>query len=170
MQTKLINKLVENDQEDDDCEVIPKSKRLKMMTNTLALNEQENRRCSLRKLEIKSNSLQINKLIMPTATILKKQKSTSHLSSTTTTTTTTTNSFACLRNLGSTCYVNCIIQVMRYTPGFVISLHRLNKKINQLESFNNMESEINFNNNVKFVKNLHQVCYLNILQYVSELT
>ena len=44
------------------------------------------------------------------------------------------NTFACLRNLGSTCYINCIIQVMRYTPGFVASIHRLNKQIDQLES------------------------------------
>ena len=44
------------------------------------------------------------------------------------------NTFACLRNLGSTCYMNCIIQVMRYTPGFVASIHRLNKQIDYLES------------------------------------
>ena len=41
---------------------------------------------------------------------------------------------ACLRNLGSTCYINCIIQVIRYTPGFVSSIHRLNKQIENLES------------------------------------
>lgn len=44
------------------------------------------------------------------------------------------NTFACLRNLGSTCYINCIIQVMRYTPGFVESIHRLNKQIDYLEN------------------------------------
>ncbi len=47
------------------------------------------------------------------------------------------NTFACLRNLGSTCYINCIIQVMRYTPGFVASIHRLNKQIDYLESLVN---------------------------------
>lgn len=44
------------------------------------------------------------------------------------------NSFTCLRNLGSTCYINCIIQVMRYTPGFVLSIGRLNKQIEFLKS------------------------------------
>ena len=44
------------------------------------------------------------------------------------------NNFTSLRNLGSTCYINCIIQVMRYTPGFVVSIHRLNKQIIYLES------------------------------------
>ena len=46
----------------------------------------------------------------------------------------TKKAFACLRNLGSTCYINCIIQVMRYTPGFVLSIHRLNKQIDYLRS------------------------------------
>lgn len=68
------------------------------------------------------------------------------------------NTFACLRNLGSTCYINCIIQVMRYTPGFVISIHRLNKQIDYLETMSTeIETEINLNNNIKFVKNLHQL-------------
>ncbi len=49
------------------------------------------------------------------------------------------NTFACLRNLGSTCYINCIIQVMRYTPGFVASIHRLNKQIDYLESLVKLE-------------------------------
>lgn len=44
------------------------------------------------------------------------------------------SSFTCLRNLGSTCYINCIIQVMRYTPGFVLSIGRLNKQIEFLKS------------------------------------
>ena len=44
------------------------------------------------------------------------------------------NSFTCLRNLGSTCYINCIIQVMRYTPGFVLSIGRLNNQIEFLKS------------------------------------
>lgn len=93
---------------------------------------------------------------------------------------TSLNTFACLRNLGSTCYINCIIQVMRYTPGFVASIHRLNKQIDHLESlvrnlsqkrsfFFSMitfyiylksieiENEVTSNNNAKFVKNLHQV-------------
>ena len=43
-------------------------------------------------------------------------------------------SFACLRNLGSTCYINCIIQVMRYTPGFVLSIHKLHRQIEYLKS------------------------------------
>lgn len=68
------------------------------------------------------------------------------------------NTFASLRNLGSTCYINCIIQVMRYTPGFVASIHRLNKQLDNLEALNNeIESEISTNNNAKFVKNLHQL-------------
>lgn len=48
--------------------------------------------------------------------------------------TATRNSFTCLRNLGSTCYINCVIQVMRYTPGFVLSIGRLNKQIEFLKS------------------------------------
>lgn len=50
----------------------------------------------------------------------------------------TLNTFASLRNLGSTCYINCIIQVMRYTPGFIASIHRLNKQLGHLESLVNL--------------------------------
>jgi hypothetical protein len=140
------------------------------------LTNEIKRRCSLRKLEIKSNSLrqqqqQQQQQQKQPKIILKKQQSASQLTTTTTTSTSTTpsnnnNTFACLRNLGSTCYINCILQVMRYTPGFVISIHRLNMKINHLESFKNnidMESEISLNHNVKFVKNLHQVIILLLL-------
>ncbi len=68
-------------------------------------------------------------------------------------------SFACLRNLGSTCYINCIIQVMRYTPGFVLSIHRLNKQIDYLRSLNNKEIELEImqNNDIIFVINLHEL-------------
>ncbi len=48
--------------------------------------------------------------------------------------------FACLRNLGSTCYMNCIIQVMRYTPGFVSSIHRLFRQIEYLKKLVIIES------------------------------
>ena len=67
--------------------------------------------------------------------------------------------FACLRNLGSTCYINCIIQVMRYTPGFVLSIHRLNKQIDYLRSLNNKEIELEImqNNDIIFVINLHEL-------------
>jgi ubiquitin C-terminal hydrolase len=67
--------------------------------------------------------------------------------------------FACLRNLGSTCYINCIIQVMRYTPGFVLSIHRLNKQIEHLKSLNisELDSELTKNNDVMFVRNLHEL-------------
>lgn len=44
------------------------------------------------------------------------------------------STFACLRNLGSTCYINCIIQVLRYTPGFASAIHRLAKNIQHFES------------------------------------
>ena len=62
------------------------------------------------------------------------------------------NTFASLRNLGSTCYINCIIQVMRYTPGFVASIHRLNKQLDNLEAlvntffynFNRCKSILNY--------------------------
>lgn len=41
--------------------------------------------------------------------------------------------FTCLRNMGTTCYINCILQVLRYTPGFTQSIHRLHKKIEYLK-------------------------------------
>ena len=132
------------------------------------LTNEIKRRCSLRKLEIKSNSLrqqQQQQQQQEPKIILKKQQSASQLTQSKTLSN-NNNTFACLRNLGSTCYINCILQVMRYTPGFVISIHRLNMKINHLESFKNnidMESEINLNHNVKFVKNLHQVIILLLL-------
>lgn len=103
-------------------------------------DESLTRKKSLRKLETNESKLkEIVKEQQPKK--MKRQQSASSSISTTTKTTKTTqnqtkplNTFACLRNLGSTCYINCIIQVMRYTPGFVSSIHRLNKQIDYLES------------------------------------
>jgi ubiquitin C-terminal hydrolase len=67
-------------------------------------------------------------------------------------------SFACLRNLGSTCYINCIVQVMRYTPGFVASIHRLSRQIDHLASSNSeLEVELSSNKDIVFVRNLHEL-------------
>jgi len=176
MQTKMttdhINTLfIENNNETNKTATNKSSKRFKIDNEPILidissdrdqLTNEIKRRCSLRKLEIKSNSLRQQQQ-QQQKIILKKQQSASQL---TTSTLSNNNTFACLRNLGSTCYINCILQVMRYTPGFVISIHRLNMKINHLESFKNnidMESEINLNHNVKFVKNLHQVIILLLL-------
>lgn len=106
-------------------------------------DESLTRKKSLRKLETNESKLkEIVKEQQPKK--MKRQQSASSVTSSISTTTKTTkttqnqtkplNTFACLRNLGSTCYINCIIQVMRYTPGFVSSIHRLNKQIDYLES------------------------------------
>ena len=50
--------------------------------------------------------------------------------------------FTCLRNLGSTCYINCIIQVIRYSPGFLISIQRLIKQIVYLKSLVSLLNEL----------------------------
>ncbi|CAF0828134.1 unnamed protein product [Brachionus calyciflorus] len=98
----------------------------------------------------------------PTKNRLNKNLSQNDLNKTNKSQTTnnyTRNAFTCLRNLGSTCYINCIIQVMRYTPGFVLSINRLNKQIEYLKSLKNAEidTEINRNNDISFVKNLHEL-------------
>jgi ubiquitin C-terminal hydrolase len=83
-----------------------------------------------------------------TTTQISNENNNTSTTTTTTTTTTSTSisnlipissqeqkkSFTCLRNLGSTCYINCIIQVMRYTPGFVSSINRLSKQIDYLKT------------------------------------
>jgi hypothetical protein len=48
-----------------------------------------------------------------------------------------TKQFAGLRNLGSTCYMNCIIQVIRFTPGFVESIKSIQKQIESLKKIVN---------------------------------
>jgi len=40
---------------------------------------------------------------------------------------------ASLLNLGNTCYMNCMLQVLRYTPGFLPVLKQLQKKIIEVE-------------------------------------
>lgn len=70
---------------------------------------------------------------------------------------------ATLHNLGNTCFLNCILQILRYTPNFLSGLAALKEKIQSLEDV--LDKDENRDDILKpdtqrtwrFVKDIHQM-------------